>query len=238
MVVDVSVVLPTYNERESIGLLSPRLASALAPFSAEVIVVDDASPDGTAERVESLPPAGLYRVVRRSGRLGLASAVLEGVAQARGRVVVVMDADGSHPPELIPSLVAPVLSGGCQFAIASRNVPGGGSPGLTGLRRAISFVASLLARPLTRVRDPMSGFFAFDRTILDGHRLQPVGYKIALEILVRCRPEPVREVPYRFESRLAGESKLNGNEMRSYLRHLARLYWWRMVTFGRASRTR
>ena len=84
----------------------------------------------------------------------------------------------------------------------------------------------------------MSGFFAFDRAIVGGRALRPVGYKIALEILVRCRPSPIREVPFRFEARLAGESKLNATEMRGYVRHLARLYWWRLASFGRASRTR
>ncbi|MGI0132162.1 MAG: polyprenol monophosphomannose synthase [Thermoplasmata archaeon] len=236
--VDVSVVLPTFNERESIALLSPRLTGALAPYASEVLVVDDASPDGTADAVEALRPPGLYRVLRRPGRLGLASAVLEGVARARGRAVVVMDADGSHPPEAVPALVGPVLDGRYQFVLASRNVPGAYAPGLTGSRRVISLAASLLARPLTHVRDPMSGFFAFDRSVVEGHALRPVGYKIALEILVRCRPSPVLEVPYHFAPRLAGESKLNGAEMRGYLRHLSRLYGWRLATFGRASRTR
>ena len=235
---DVSVVLPTYDERESIRLLHPRLNTALSGYSAEVIVVDDASPDGTGDLVESLDPKGLYRLIRRPARQGLATAVLDGISASKGRAIVVMDADGSHPPELIPELVKPILEGRSEFVLASRNVPGGSSPGLVGTRRAISWMAAGMARPLTTVHDPMSGFFSLDRAILGRAPLRPVGYKIGLEILVRCRPRSVREIPFCFESRLAGVSKLNGAEVRGYVHHVMRLYAWRISGFGRASSTR
>jgi dolichol-phosphate mannosyltransferase len=235
---DVSVVLPTYNEREAIRLLHPRLSAALSGYSAELIVVDDASPDGTGDLVDSLSPPGLYRLIRRPSRQGLSSAVLDGIAASAGRAIVVMDADGSHPPELIPELVRPVLDGTAEFVLASRNVPGGSSPGLVGTRRAISWIAAGLARPLTTVHDPISGFFSLDRSILGRAPLRPVGYKIGLEILVRCRPRPVREIPFCFETRLAGVSKLNGAEVSGYVHHVMRLYAWRISGFGRASNTR
>jgi dolichol-phosphate mannosyltransferase len=233
-----SVVLPTYNERASLTVLDPRLRAAVGPLHGEILVVDDNSPDGTAEFVEQLSASGPYRLFRRAARLGLASAVLEGISHAASDRVVVMDADGSHPPEAVPDLVRPVLEGRAEFALASRHLPGAASTGLRGTRRLLSRGAELLAKPLARVSDPMSGFFAFDRRILSRADLAPVGYKIALEILVRCRPRPVVEVPYSFAPRLAGESKLGGDQVGQYLRHLGRLYAFRMAGSSRAVSTR
>ncbi len=233
-----SVVLPTYNERASLEALDARIRRVLVDPPGEVLVVDDSSPDGTAAVIEELGRTGPYRVLRRATRMGLASAVIEGIAHARTDVIAVMDADGSHPPEAIPSLVAPILSGRARFVLASRHLPGARSDGLSGSRRVISRGAQILARPLTRVTDPMSGFFAFDRSILAGASLSPVGYKIALEILVRCRPRPSLEVPYVFAPRLAGESKLGGEQVGEYLRHLGRLYAFRMFGSRTAASTR
>lgn len=235
----VSIVLPTFNERETLRRLSPRLVAAVAGRDAEIVVVDDTSPDGTGDLVRSLAAAGPYRLVERPSRSGLASAVLDGFRAARGDHIVVMDADGSHPPETIGALLAPLERGEAEFVLASRRAPGGESPGLSGARRAISFGARCLAWPLTRVSDPMSGFFAFDRRILVRGTLRPVGYKIALEILVRCRPSPVKEVGFVFSERLAGESKLNGSEVGAYVHHLGRLYASRLgVGDRRATSTR
>ncbi|MCI4340109.1 MAG: polyprenol monophosphomannose synthase [Thermoplasmata archaeon] len=233
-----TVVLPTYNERAALAALDGRLRRVLVEPPGEVLVVDDSSPDRTAELVEELGRSGPFRVLRRATRMGLASAVIEGIAHARTDVVAVMDADGSHPPEAIPSLVQPILSGEAQFVLASRHLPGARSDGLSGNRRILSRGAQLLARPLTRVTDPMSGFFAFDRRVIAGADLSPVGYKIALEILVRCRPRPTREVPYVFAPRLAGESKLGGDQVGEYLRHLGRLYAFRMLGAQTAASTR
>jgi dolichol-phosphate mannosyltransferase len=234
----VSVVLPTFNEREALSRIHPRLVAALAGRDAEIVVVDDSSPDGTGELVRTLAASGPYRLVERPTRSGLASAVLDGFQTARGDRIVVMDADGSHPPETIGRLLEPLERGEAEFVLASRRAPGGESPGLSGVRRAISYGARCLAWPLTRVSDPMSGFFAFDRRILERGELRPVGYKIALEILVRCRPSPVREVGFVFAHRLAGESKLNGSEVGAYVHHLARLYTSRRAGARRATSTR
>jgi len=233
-----TVVLPTYDERASLRVLESRLRRVLVDPPGEVLVVDDSSPDGTAELVEELAGTGPFRVLRRSARMGLASAVIEGIAHARTDVIAVMDADGSHPPEAIPALVGPLLAGKARFVLASRHLPGASSGGLSGGRRVISRGAQVLARPLTRVSDPMSGFFAFDRRVLNGANLSPVGYKIALEILVRCRPRPIVEVPYVFAPRLAGESKLGGDQLGEYLRHLGRLYAFRMLGPRTAASTR
>jgi dolichol-phosphate mannosyltransferase len=237
-VTDVTLILPTYNEREAVRLLHPRLQAALRPYDAEIVVVDDASPDGTGALVQSLVGERPYRLVERAGRLGLASAVLEGFERATGAVIVVMDADGSHPPEILPQLIEPVKAGRAEFAIASRKLPGGSAPGLSAGRRIISFIGGGLAWPLAPVSDPMSGFFAFHRSILGRAPLEPVGFKIALEVLVKDHPHPVAEVPFCFESRVAGTSKLDRAEIGGFLRHLGRLYAWRIGLSFRAESTR
>ena len=230
---ELSVILPTLDEREALERLDPRLRAGTSGRACEVIVVDDASTDGTPAFVESLARDGPYRLIERRNARGLASAVVEGLRAARGRVLVVLDADGSHPPERIPALVGPIFAGSAEFVLGSRNVPGGSAPGLSFGRRAISFGAALLARPLSPVRDPMSGYFAVARSVVDRAPLAPVGYKIALEILVKCRPSPVLEVPIVFAPRVAGESKLGGGEIGAYLHHLERLYAWRIFRRGR-----
>lgn len=236
---EVTVILPTLHERACLEALRPRLERVLAPYAAEVLVVDDNSPDGTAAWVRGLGGSGIWRLLLRDRPRGLASAVVDGIGAARGRIVVVMDADGSHPPELLPRLLGPIRDGRAEFVLASRFVPGGADAGLGPLRRAISRTAAALARPLTPVSDPMSGFFAVDRSVAARAHLAPVGYKIGLEILVRCRPEPVAEVPYVFAERVAGESKLGGRQVAGYLGHLARLYRFRYGPgAGPASRTR
>jgi hypothetical protein len=240
--VDVSVIVPTFDERDALRLLAPRLEAALRPYAAEILVVDDASPDGTAAEVRArMGPGSPWRVLERVGKRGLASAVLDGFAESRGDIVVVMDADGSHPPEVLRRLVEPIREGRAEFVLASRHVSGGEDRGLNRWRRGLSWGASVLARPITSVRDPMSGFFAVKRNVLGRARLTPIGYKIGLEVLVKCRPKPVEEVPFRFEARVAGESKLGGGEIANYLRHLARLYVWRgssrIPTWDRARRS-
>jgi dolichol-phosphate mannosyltransferase len=234
----VSVILPTFNERASLERLYPALAEAVKTRPAEFVVVDDGSPDGTAELARSLQSPVPTRVVERPKKQGLASAVEAGIAAAKGDVLVVMDADGSHPSTAVPMLVAAVEAGGAEFALGSRWVPGGSAPGLTRGRRLISAGASLLARPLVSVHDPMSGFFAFRRTILSRGHLAPIGYKIGLEILVKCHPKPVVEVPIVFRPRTAGESKLGSGEVGRYVLHVLRLYGWTLFGSRRASSTR
>jgi Glycosyl transferase family 2 len=220
----VTVILPTFNERSALESLDPRLREALRPYSAEVLVVDDGSPDGTGDFVRSLERDGTYRLIQRPRKEGLATAVMTGFREARGDVVVVMDADGSHPPETLSSLIHPTADGSAEMVVASRHLPGASSPGLAGFRRAISSMAALLARPLTPLTDPMSGFFALRREVLDRATLTPAGYKIGLEIVVKCRPAPLLEVPFCFDRRIAGSSKLGAGQIVGYLNHISRLY--------------
>src|SRR5205814_2934642 len=135
-------------------------------------------------------------------------AVLHGARLAQHPVIIVMDADLSHPPEAIPALLAAL--GSSDFAVGSRYVPGGSTDDRWSLGRAInSRLATCLARPLTRVRDPLSGFFALRRSTLDAAGpLNPLGYKIGLELLVKCPCRAIAEVPIHFASRARGRSKL------------------------------
>jgi dolichol-phosphate mannosyltransferase len=235
---DVSLVIPTYNEREALALLHTRIDDALKPYPHEVIVVDDNSPDGTGQLANQLAQLAPYRLIARPGRAGLSSAVLEGCRAARGEVVAVMDADGSHPPEQLPELIEPIRTRKAEFTLGSRRIRGGSDAGLRSVRRMTSWFATLPARPLTPVHDPMSGFFAVRREILGRGPLTPTGFKVGLEILVKCHPSPVVEVPFRFGKRLAGVSKLGPEVIALYGRHLVRLYRWRFLDGEHASTTR
>jgi dolichol-phosphate mannosyltransferase len=219
-----SVVVPTYNEAENVRELMERVKSSLKGVDFEVIVVDDSSPDGTAEIAEELGKIyGNVKVVKRPRKMGLASALLEGMKAARYDVVAVMDADLQHPPELLPKLLEKIEEG-YDVVIASRYAKGGGVEGWTSLRRLMSKGATLLAHailPRTRgVKDPVSGFFMFKRGVVEGLNLNPIGYKLLLEVLVRGRHDKVAEVPYVFRPRKRGESKLSTKEMLDYVKHL------------------
>ena len=222
---ELSVVVPTFNERENLPRLAGELFAAFrdAGIRGELVIVDDDSPDGTAQTAAGLACAYPIRTLVRKGRRGLSSAVLEGVSAAGAPVVCVMDADLSHPPGTVPRLFRAVREG-ADIAVGSRLIPGGGVEGWPLSRRLLSRGATLLARPLTAVRDPMSGFFCFRKAILRGARLEPGGYKILLEILARCDPARAVEVPYLFRNRHLGSSKLSGKVMGQYLGHLLRLY--------------
>lgn len=216
----VSVVIPTYQERANVERVVRDASAALGPRPHEIVVVDDASPDGTADVVDALGDAGLpARAVRRVGERGLASAVLHGFRHAKGDVLVVMDADGSHPAELLPALVDGVAEG-ADVCVASRYAPGGGIEGWPWRRRLVSAMATRLAAHLTPVRDPLSGFFAVKRDVVEGQPLDPRGFKVGLDILVRGDHARVKEVPFVFRDRAQGKSKLHAGVFVDYVRHL------------------
>lgn len=225
----VSVVVPTYREAGNISELVTRLERVReSGIDLDLWLMDDRSNDGTREVIGELGRAWV-RLVERDGPRGLSPAVLDGIAMSRGARVVVMDADLSHPVDVIPKLLGE-LDRGAEFAVGSRYVAGGGTEeGWGFLRQVNSRVATALARPLTSLKDPMSGFFAFERRLLDrAATLDPVGYKIGLELLVKCRVSRVVEVPIRFEQRHAGKSKLSAKQQVLYLQHLVRLYAFRV----------
>ena len=225
----VSIVVPTYREAQSLPHLIERIGRLRADsgLDLELLVVDDDSRDGTAELVAARPDPWLRLVLRKESR-GLGPAVVEGLHHATGEFLVVMDADLSHPPERIPDLIE-ALRGGFDLVVGSRYVEGGTTADDWGFLRWLNNrVATALARPFTAIRDPMSGFFALHRSTFErADALDPVGYKIALELIVKCHCERVGEVPIHFENRRYGESKLTPREQLRYLQHLRRLALYR-----------
>ncbi len=221
-----SVIVPTYNERGAIAELLARLAVTCAAggLEAEIIIVDDASPDGTADVVEALADRYPVRVLRRPAKLGLASAVVDGMALARGDLLAVMDADLSHPPEALLAMVRAIEEGGAELAVGSRYVPGGGMEDWPWSRQLVSKVANLLTIGLTRVHDATSGFFVVRREALEGVVLNPIGFKIGLEVIARARYSRCVEVPYVFTDRKHGFSKFTRREVFAFLKQLAILY--------------
>lgn len=217
-----SIVVPTFREAPNIAELVERIERAVP--GCEIIIVDDNSNDGIEEVVRRLDRPGVRLHVRTNER-GLSSAVLAGCRLASAPIIVVMDADLSHPPEAIPAMIAELSTGG-DFVVGSRYVAGGSTDSAwTLFRRINSLSATLLARPLTSLSDPMSGFFAMRAAdFREARNLNPIGYKIALELLVKGPFRATREVPIHFADRKRGESKLSLKEQARYIRHLARLY--------------
>lgn len=208
--IDVSVVVPTYNEAENLPLLIRRLARALRGRRWEVVVVDDGSPDGTGRVAETLARRYPVKLVQRGKKSGLSSAVVEGWQHARGGVLVMMDADLQHPPELVSLLVREVEKEK-DLAIATR-------VRWEGWRGKVSRLASTFIRLflVPEVRDPHSGFFAFRREAIKGIKVKPRGYKLLLELLVK-RKYKISELPYFSSKRRWGKSKWGPREMWEYL---------------------
>ncbi len=194
--------------------------------------MDDDSRDGSAELVENMNHPWVRMIVRTADR-GLSHAVLDGLRRSDREVLVVMDADLSHPPEKIPELIDR-LERGADVAVGSRFTKGGSTDDDWGFFRWLnSRVAALFAIPLTRIRDPMSGFFAVRRSTFEaGADFEPIGYKIGLELIVKCGCRNVVEVPIHFSERRRGESKLSLKEQLNYLRHVRRLYIHKFGTWS------
>jgi dolichol-phosphate mannosyltransferase len=225
---EISVIVPAINEAENIPALTEQTAAALKGRTWEMLIVDDASTDDTVAVCARLAEKYPIHLLRR-GRLpdGLGGAVLHGFALAKGQYLVVMDADLQHPPAKLPDLLRPLEEHQADFVMGSRYVPGGGTAEAWTLARKInSRVATILAMPFSGpVSDPMSGFFALERsTYARAKRLVPLGYKIGLELMCKCRVEKVREVPIDFGTRTKGQSKLSAKQQFRYLEHLSRLY--------------
>lgn len=219
----VSLIVPTYNERDNVEPLVERIHRSLSPRNYEILFIDDDSADGTAEAIEALAARYPVKVKVRKDKKGLASAVVDGIEMTGSDVILVMDADLQHPPEVLPGLIE-AIEKGADIAVASRYVPGGGCQGWSLTRRIISkgaiFMAHLLLPATRGVKDPMSGFFALRRDVVSGACLNPSGFKILLEILMMGRFGRVAEVPFIFVTRERGESKLNARQQVDYIKHL------------------
>jgi dolichol-phosphate mannosyltransferase len=230
-----SIVLPTYNESQNIVKMLDSIAQMVSPYSAagaEIIVVDDNSPDGTAE-IASVYAKNIsnnkklhVQVIRREGKFGLSSAIVAGLQSATGDMLVVMDGDFSHPPQVIPSIIDALQDSSCDIVVASRYVKGGSIIGWPFKRRLMSKGATKIAQYGlgVEVKDPVSGFFAFRRHIIRGIKFDAIGYKMLLEILVKTKGARVKEVPYTFINRRIGTSKLDASVMFDYIRAVMRLY--------------
>ena len=231
-----SVVVPTYAEQDNIRPLTERLfkATKKEDLVVDLLFMDDDSGEGTRlseEIVRELQDEG-YPVriyVRRKGEgKGLSSAVALGFEKAKYECMLCMDADLQHEPEAVPSVAAPVLDGDAEFTVGSRNVDGGGIGMEWALiRRILSSGATMLAYPLSKSTDPMSGFFCTTKTVFKRGtgKINATGFKIGLELMVRCNANPVVDVPITFRERIAGESKLSMKQNFYYVQQLMAVYW-------------
>ena len=230
--IELSIVIPTFNERANIAPLVAQLGQALDGLAWEALFVDD-STDGTETLIESVslsqPRVRLHH--RAENRGELAGAVVEGLAQARGTYVCVMDADLQHPPSRVRDLLLAARLQTADVVIASRYVPGGSPGGLDGpLRQLYSrglkrLAQSLFPRRLAGISDPLGGFFLLRRSVVETAALRPIGYKILLEVLIRCRWSSAAEVSYAFQRRQHGASKADFRQGLRFLQHLALLAW-------------
>ena len=219
----ISLIIPTYNERNNITPLVERIHHALSNYDYRILFIDDNSRDGTAELINSLSQKYPVSVIVRKDKRGLASAVVDGLKHVTGDIVGVMDADLQHPPEVILDLLR-AIENGADMTIASRYVQGGGCQGLGLARRVISkgavYLAHVLLPPTRQIKDPVSGFFVFKKQAIVNANLNPTGYKILLEILMQGEFRSIAEVPYIFRTRTSGESKLRARQQIDYLKHI------------------
>jgi dolichol-phosphate mannosyltransferase len=223
-----SIVVPTYNEAAGIEALVAMVSDIFREngLDGELIVVDDNSPDGTGAIVDRLAERYPVRCLHRPGKLGLSSGVIDGWKFARpdSEALGAMDADFSHDATIIPKMVEALASGRYGLAVGSRYIRGGGIQNWPKRRIFTSWVACRLAYPLTPINDITSGFFLVKRDALAGVKLDPIGFKIGLEVAAKATYGKAVEIPYVFKDRVLGESKLNGKEIGNYLKQLRRLY--------------
>ncbi|MDQ0644084.1 glycosyltransferase [Microbacterium murale] len=235
----VTIIVPTFNERDNVAELISRVAAAVDGHDAEILFVDDSTDATAAEITRVAVDAPLpVRVIHRAQNTGgLSGAVALGLAEAAGDTCIVMDGDLQHPPELIPQLLSRFEQGDVDIVAASRYVGGGDSRGLgTAVRFGISRAATWLTkamfpRRLARSTDPMTGFFLVDRRSLDVPGLRPQGFKILLEILARSDVR-IAEVPMEFSERRNGTSKATMRQGATFVAHLARLRFGKMSLFA------
>ena len=217
-----SLIIPTYNERDNIRELLLKLKEEFYnnKIDSEIIVVDDGSPDGTGQILEELKTEYQnLKVIHREGKLGLSSAVLEGFKITKGDILGVMDADMSHDPQKVSELYQVVVNG-ADFVIGSRYIKGGKIKGWNLYRKFLSKSATILARVFTDVMDPMSGFFMIKKELINNKSINPKGFKILLELLIKTDYKNTVEIPIIFTNRTLGKSKANIKEIIFYLQNL------------------
>lgn len=233
-----SIIVPTFHEAKNIPELIKRIAEVnFGPRAFEVILVDDKSNDGIEEVVQSLQIQFPWlRLIVRKGERGLSESILDGFKAAKYPILITLDADLSHPPEKIPEMLLTLEQPGVDVVIGSRYIKGGSSDELWPIvRKGLSRLGALIARILigVPVKDPLSGFMAIRGKMLKPDiKLQPIGWKIGLEIMVKCRCKQIREIPIHFAQRTVGVSKLNFNVMIKYLHHLTQLICFKLFSIS------
>jgi len=235
----ISIIIPTYNEAENICPILESISENLPKNSeTEVIIIDDDSPDGTSSLIENYKkliqiPHYSVSLIKRKGERGLSTAILRGIEKATGNLIVVMDSDLSHPPHVIPQMIETLQNTKCDIVIASRYISGGAIKGWPIKRRMISKGATKIAQTGLGIKtnDPMSGFFAFRRHILNGIKFDAIGYKILLEILVKVNGVKIEEIPYTFVDRKYSSSKLDASTIFDYCRAV-----WKLYRYGKSKR--
>lgn len=234
---EVSIVIPTYNESENIkGILHLIKEHLPKNTIVEAIVVDDNSPDGTGKIAEdyfkSLKEKTRYtiNVINRKTKEGLSSAILNGIEQAKGKIVIVMDSDFSHPPQLIPKLVEVLKQSKTDIVVASRYLNGGSIQGWSLKRKIISKIGTIIAKKGLGIKqsDPMSGFFAFNKDVIKGINFDAIGYKLLLEMIVKAKGVSIKEIPYTFLDRQNGKSKLGIKTILEFGHAV-----WKLYRYGR-----
>ncbi|MEE8123407.1 MAG: glycosyltransferase family 2 protein, partial [Alphaproteobacteria bacterium] len=224
---ELTIVVPTLNERENVPRLVERLDRVLRGIAWEAVFVDDDSDDGTLEALHDLARRDpRVRYIHRIGRAGLSSACLEGMASSSAPFLAVMDADLQHDERLLPDMLEALRGDEADLVVGSRYVEGGGMAGWSGPRKMLSRIATLLAKPVLRVRleDPMSGFFMLTRALYrrSMRRVSGQGFKLLLDIMASAAGAVrVKELPFEFRTRVSGVSKLDSLVMYEYFLLLA-----------------
>jgi dolichol-phosphate mannosyltransferase len=229
----ISIILPTYNESQNIvNILKLIRENIPKGVSTQTIVVDDNSPDGTGRIVEDYVSEikkiaeNTIDIIHRKAKNGLSSAILNGIQNAKGETIIVMDSDFSHPPQIIPKMIQAFKQYQCDLVVASRYITGGNIQGWTTKRKLMSKIATVIAKKGlgVKTKDPMSGFFAFKKNIIKELNFDALGYKFLLEILVKTKGINIKEIPYTFENRKFGSSKLDSSTIIDYFRSVWKLY--------------
>ncbi len=233
---ELSVIVPTYNESKNIETLVIRVFDSLKKYgiNGELIVVDDSSPDGTAQLADKMGKNYPIRVYIRTKREGPGPAIMDGIRLAEAPVACVMDGDLSHPPEELPKMYHLIKEGKALLVVGSRHTRGGRTSEWIWYRKFFSWGARTLGKFITPVKDLTSGFFMFDKKILEGAEINPIGCKVGLELMVKGNHQgKVIEHPIVFVERAAGESKMGWRETRQYLQHLTALSLYRLAKIFR-----
>lgn len=222
-----SIVIPVYNEKKNINEVTKRIENALKENRYEIIFVDD-STDETTNIIRSLSKQdSRVKLIHREGKKGLSSAVIEGFKLAKGDVLSVMDGDLQHPPEILPDMLTKINEG-ADVVIPSRFVKGGSDGGLNLFRKCVSgtarYMGKALFKKLRKVSDPTSGIFMFKKSVIAGKSLNGIGWKILIEVLIIGEYNKLVEIPYEFNTRNSGESKMNIAVQAQYLKHLYSLF--------------